>query len=113
MSNYVLENLAVCEIMWRNVSEPDWPQMKKWRMRIACWMITKATDTHSEYVILIPFPLKWFHERASVLCYTYVVCFVKPFLVLKYCINHFYCCTVHFISIYQEKPTNALILSVF
>jgi hypothetical protein len=26
---------------------------------------------------------------------------------------YFYCCTVHFISIYQEKPTNALILSVF
>jgi hypothetical protein len=25
------------------------------RMRIACW-ITKATNTHSEYVILIPFP---------------------------------------------------------
>jgi hypothetical protein len=25
-----------------------------WRMRIACW-ITKATDTHSEYVICIVF----------------------------------------------------------
>jgi hypothetical protein len=25
------------------------------RMRFACW-ITKATDTHSEYVILIAFP---------------------------------------------------------
>jgi len=25
------------------------------RMRFACW-ITKATDTHSEYVVLIPFP---------------------------------------------------------
>jgi hypothetical protein len=28
---------------------------KIWRIRIACW-ITKATDTHSEYVILIAFP---------------------------------------------------------
>jgi len=28
-----------------------------WRMRIACW-ITKATDTDSEYVILIAFPTK-------------------------------------------------------
>ena len=27
------------------------------RMRIACW-ITKATDTHSEYVIVIAFPLQ-------------------------------------------------------
>ena len=25
--------------------------MKIWRMRIACW-ITKATDTHSEHVII-------------------------------------------------------------
>jgi hypothetical protein len=50
-------------------------------------MIIKATDIHSEYVILIPFPLKWFHERASVLSYTYIACFVKPFLVLKYCIK--------------------------
>jgi len=36
-----------------------------WRMRFACW-ITKAKDTHSEYVILIVF--QWQHqlsERAS------------------------------------------------
>ena len=31
--------------------------MTIWRMGIACW-ITKATDTHSEYVILIAFPLQ-------------------------------------------------------
>jgi hypothetical protein len=32
-------------------------------MRIACW-ITKATNTHSEYAILIAFPLQqWLHER--------------------------------------------------
>jgi len=29
------------------------PHMKIMRMRTACW-ITKATDTHSEYVILVP-----------------------------------------------------------
>jgi len=41
------------------------------RMRIACWK-TKATNTHSEYVILIVFPLQqWLHERASMLRYTY------------------------------------------
>jgi hypothetical protein len=38
------------------------------RMRFACW-ITKATDTHSEYVIVIALSRqKWFSERASVLC---------------------------------------------
>jgi hypothetical protein len=37
------------------------------RMRIACW-ITKATDTHAEYVILIAFLLQqWFLELASML----------------------------------------------
>jgi hypothetical protein len=34
------------------------------RMRFACW-ITKATDTHSEYVILIAFEMQqWLRERA-------------------------------------------------
>ena len=37
------------------------------RMRFKCWK-TKATHTHSEYVILITFQRqKWFHERASIL----------------------------------------------
>ena len=44
-------------------------------MRFACW-VTKATDTHTEYVILIALPLQqWLHERASVL--RYIVCLVK------------------------------------
>ena len=39
-------------------------------MRITCW-ITKATNTHSEYVIFIAFPpQKWLHEHASILRYT-------------------------------------------
>ena len=39
------------------------------RMRIAC-SVTKATNTHSGYVILIAFPLpQWLHERTSVLRY--------------------------------------------
>ena len=38
--------------------------MTIWRMRIACW-IPKATNTHSEYVVLIFFPLQqWLHERS-------------------------------------------------
>jgi hypothetical protein len=36
------------------------------RMRLASW-INKATNTHSEFVILIAFPLQqWLHERASI-----------------------------------------------
>ena len=42
------------------------------RMRYACW-IKKATDTHSQYVILIAF----LRERASTLRYTYSACLVS------------------------------------
>jgi hypothetical protein len=42
----------VFEIMWKNIVEPDRPQMAIWRMNIACW-VPKATDTHTEYVIFI------------------------------------------------------------
>ena len=46
------------------------------RMSIACW-IPKATNTHSQHVILIVLPLQqWLHERISVLRYTYIVCHV-------------------------------------
>jgi hypothetical protein len=50
------ENSAVYEIMWKTIVEPIRPQMTIRRMPIACW-IPKATDTHSEHVILIAFPL--------------------------------------------------------
>jgi hypothetical protein len=68
------KNRTVCEIMWRNMVEPDRSQMIDniiWRMRFACW-ITKATDTHSEYVILIAFLRQWIRERAFMLRYTCV-----------------------------------------
>jgi hypothetical protein len=71
------ENSAVYEVMWINIVEPYRPQMTIWRMRIACW-IPKATNTCSEYAILIAFPLqKWLHESASVLRYTYIAWLVN------------------------------------
>jgi hypothetical protein len=66
------ENRAVSEIMWKTAAEWDRLQITIWRMRVACW-ITKVTDTHSEYVILIAFPLlQWLSERACILRYTYI-----------------------------------------
>jgi len=48
-----------------------------WRISIKCWM-HKATNTHSDYVILIAFPLQqWLHERTSLLCYTNIACLVR------------------------------------
>ena len=45
---------AVNEIMCKYIVDPGRPQMTIRCMHITCW-ITKATDTHSEYVILIAF----------------------------------------------------------
>jgi hypothetical protein len=50
-------NPAVYVIIWKNIVQRGRPQMTIWRMRIACW-ITKATNTYSEYVIFIAFPLQ-------------------------------------------------------
>jgi hypothetical protein len=48
------ENLAVYEIMWENILRAGQATDDNitWRMRFACW-ITKATDTHSKYVMRI------------------------------------------------------------
>jgi len=45
----------VYDIMWTNIVGPGRQQMTTWHMRTACW-IPKATNTHSEYVILLAFP---------------------------------------------------------
>jgi hypothetical protein len=38
--------------MWKNIVERSRPQITIWRMRNACW-ITRATNTHLCYVLLI------------------------------------------------------------
>jgi hypothetical protein len=60
--------------MCENTAVLGMPQMKIWRMRIPCW-IPKPTNTRSEYVIHIVFPLQeWLHERAVMLRCTYIAC---------------------------------------
>ena len=57
-------NRAAYEMMWKNMVERDRPQLTIWRMRSECW-VTKATYTHSQYVILIVFSLEqWLHAGA-------------------------------------------------
>jgi hypothetical protein len=81
-TNFIFNNCfffffpAVYE-MWKNIVEPGRPQMTVWRMRIErC--IPNATDTHSEYVLLIAFPLQRdLHERGSMLR-----CSIRTLLVL-------------------------------
>jgi hypothetical protein len=56
--------------------------MTVWRMRFACW-IAKATNTHSEYVILIACPLpKWSRKPASLLRYVYILFYARGNLFL-------------------------------
>ena len=76
LSNFFHENRAVYEIMWTNIVQPDRPQMTIRRMRIACW-IPKATNTHSQYVILTDSPLQQrLHKLPSMLRYTYIASLV-------------------------------------
>ena len=63
-SNFFFQNRALYEIMWKNTVEPDMPQMKIWRMRIAC-RIPKARKTHLEYVILIAAPQQQWHIKVT------------------------------------------------
>jgi hypothetical protein len=61
---------------WKDIVELDITQMAIWAMPLSGW-IPMATNTHSEYVILIAFPLQqWLHERASMLRYTHIACIV-------------------------------------
>jgi hypothetical protein len=71
LNKFFPENFAVSEIMCENMVEPDRPQMTVRPMRIACW-IPRATDTHSEYIVLTVLSLEqWLGER-----YTYIACLI-------------------------------------
>jgi len=53
------------------------------RKRFACW-VPKATDTLSEYVMLIVFPrLQWLRERDSISRYTCIACFIDKAITLQ------------------------------
>ena len=71
---FFLESFRV-DIMRKIIVERGRPQMTIWRMRIACWI--PATNTHTDYVTLVAFPLQqWLNERASWLRFTYISCLV-------------------------------------
>ena len=81
--------------MWKNIVEPCKPQMTIWRMGILCW-IPKATNTHSQYVILIALPLQQsLLSHTSMLRCAYITCLgTRSYSLIWYYIikNH------HFLS---------------
>jgi hypothetical protein len=55
---------------------------------IAFW-VSKATNTHSEYVVLIGVPLQqWFYENPPIFRYTYV--YIARLVLGASCLSHFY-----------------------
>ena len=38
IQNALFKNSFVCEIMWKNMVDPDRPQVSIWRMRIRRWI---------------------------------------------------------------------------
>ena len=68
--------------MWKNILEPDRPQIKICHMRIACW-IPKATDTFKIYSSYCCSAATTFYECVSTLRYTYTACFSYsvPFVI--------------------------------
>jgi hypothetical protein len=59
--------------MWKNIVEPCRPQVTIWLLRITC-RITKATNTHSYYVILLDFPTTTMVGRTRLIVTVHVHC---------------------------------------
>jgi len=84
---FCVENRAVCAIMWKNIVESDRPLITLWRMHFAGWIL-KSTNRHSEYVMLIAFPLQqWLHAHASLLHYKYIACLVMNLFIYSVCLT--------------------------
>ena len=81
---FFFKNHTICGIMGKNVVQQGRPQMTMWCMLIACWILV-FTNTHSDCVILIAFPLQqWLHKCA--LCYIILTLLV---LLLYYTVHFF------------------------
>jgi len=71
--------------------EPDMPQMRVSRMRIACW-IPKATNTHSDYVIPLftSTMVKRTHFSVKFVSIACLVCFMTTEILLKRYLNCYF-----------------------
>jgi hypothetical protein len=71
------ENNAVCEIMWKNMVEPDKPRNIHVvrRMRIACWVTEAACIVR----VCIAY---WFSTATVVTCKQLSVTFINPLQIL-------------------------------
>jgi hypothetical protein len=83
------------------------PQISVWPMRIACW-IPKAINTHSEYVILIAFPLQQcLYEHISLCYYMYISC---PLYSNTVCSNIVYSNTMYSNIVYSNAVYSNIVV---
>ena len=78
-NNVFSENRVVYDIMWKNMVRTRQATGGNAirRMRFARW-ITKATNTHAEYVNTYAFSRQsWLYDGALLLRYAYRTCFVS------------------------------------
>jgi len=72
INNLFFENPAIYELMWKNIVDLVREHMTIWRMYVAYW-ISKATNTHSEYVVLVTFHCNSGYTNAPQR-HTYIAC---------------------------------------
>jgi hypothetical protein len=82
MFNYSFsESRAVYAIMWKKYFRAG--QATEDNMAHACW-ITKAAETHSEYLMLIPPPpplQQWLSESIPILLYRHTGCLDELYII--------------------------------
>jgi len=64
--------------MWKNIVQLDKIHMAIWSVRTEC-RITKATNNHSDYVIIISFTLQQWLNECAMLRYNFITCLVLIF----------------------------------
>jgi len=79
------EDRAVYETMWQSMVEPDRPR----RMRSERW-ISKATDTHSEYLRLIAFPSSGCTNVSQYYFYKYIASHDFSIFVVHFSLRSFW-----------------------
>jgi hypothetical protein len=71
MTPHLPKNRVVYDKIWKNVVKSDRPHDNITRRTHFACLITKAADTHSEYVILIAFSRRqWLRKHAPMLRYS-------------------------------------------
>jgi hypothetical protein len=82
MVNKLFPKIVSCEIMWKNVVEPDRPHMATRRMRFACWISRLQAHIQNTKYLLFFHSNNGYTTAPQFCVYTHVAYPVIPELVL-------------------------------